>query len=91
LHNSPIGGHLGFLKTYHRIENDFFWEGIKADVQMFVLECVVFQHNKGETIKTLGLLQPLAIPSQYWEEVSMDFIIGLPRSKGNTFIVVVVD
>jgi hypothetical protein len=56
-----------------------------------VVECVVFQQNKGETIKTLGLLQPLAIPSQHWEEVSMDFITGLPKFEGNNVIMVVVD
>jgi hypothetical protein len=55
-----------------------------------VSECVVCQQNKGETIKT-GLLQPLAIPSQHWEEVSMDFITGLPKYEGNTVIMVVVD
>ena len=54
-------------------------------------ECLVCQQNKVETIKTLGLLQPLSIPSQCWEEISMDFIIGLPKSKGNTIIMVVID
>jgi hypothetical protein len=44
-----------------------------------------------ETIKTSGLLQPLSIPSQCWEEVSMDFIIGLPNSKGKSVIMVIVD
>jgi hypothetical protein len=38
-----------------------------------------------------GLLQPLAIPSQHWEEVSMDFITGLPKYEGNNVIMVVVD
>ncbi|KAH9318120.1 hypothetical protein KI387_019889, partial [Taxus chinensis] len=51
------------------------------DVQKFVAECMVCQQNKGETIKSLGLLQPLSIPSQRWEEVSMDFITGLPKSE----------
>ena len=54
-------------------------------------ECLVFQQNKVETIKTLGLLQPLSIPSQRWEEISMDFIIGLTKSKGKSVIIVVVD
>jgi hypothetical protein len=44
-----------------------------------------------ETIKTPGLLQPLSIPSQCWEEVSMDFITGLPKSKGKSVIMVIVD
>jgi hypothetical protein len=56
-----------------------------------VVECLVCQRNKGETIKTPGLLQPLVIPSQRWEEVSMDFITGLPKSKGHNLIMAVVD
>ena len=74
LHTSPVGGHSGFLKTYHRVKKDLFCDGLKTDVQRFVVESVVFQQNKVETIKTTGLLQPLSIPSQRWEEVSMDFI-----------------
>ena len=79
------------MKTCHSIKKHFFWEGLKIDVQKFVFECVVYQQNKGETIKTPGLLQPLAIPSQCWEEVSMDFITGLPKSKGRTVIMLLVD
>jgi hypothetical protein len=44
-----------------------------------------------ETIKTLGLLQPLSISSQRWEEVSMDFITGLPKSEGKSVNMVIVD
>ena len=79
------------MKTYHRIKKDFFWEGIKNTVQIFLYECLVCQQIKGETIKTLGLLQALAIPRQCWEEVSMDFITGLLKSKGKIVIMVVVD
>jgi hypothetical protein len=59
--------------------------------KIFVVECLVFQHNKGDIIKTPSLLQPLIIPSQCWEEVSMDFIIGIPKSEGNNGIMVEVD
>ena len=54
-------------------------------------ECLVFQQNKVETIKTPSLLQPLSIPIQCWEEISMDFIPGLPKSEGKSVIMVVVD
>eukprot|EP00253_Pinus_taeda_P033714 PITA_33714 len=57
LNTSPLGGHSGFLKTYHRVKKEFFWEGLKSDIQKFVAECLVCQQNKVETIKTLGLLQ----------------------------------
>jgi hypothetical protein len=60
LHTSPVGGHSGFLKTYDRVKKDFFWDGLKNDVQRFVAECLVCQQNKVETIKIVGLLQPLS-------------------------------
>jgi hypothetical protein len=91
LHTSLVGGHSGFLKTYHRVKKEFFGDGLKIDVQRFVEECLVCQQNKVETIKTQSLLQPLAIPSQRWKEVSMDFIIGLPKSEGKSDIMVIID
>ena len=46
LHTSPVGGHSGFLKTYHRVKKDFWGDGLKIDVQRFVAECLVCQQNK---------------------------------------------
>jgi hypothetical protein len=89
LHRSPIGGNSRFLKTYQNIKKDFLWEDIKFYVQKFVTKCVVFQQNKGDTIETPGLLQPLTIPIQHWEDVLVDFIIGLPKSRGKNVIMVV--
>ena len=91
MHTSPLGGHSGFLKTYHRVKKEFFWDGLKSDIEKFVAECLVCQQNKVETIKTPSLPHPLSIPSQPWEEISMDFITGLPKSKGKSVIMVVVD
>jgi hypothetical protein len=91
LHTSPLGAHSGFLKTYHRVKKEFFWYGLKSDIQKFVAKYLVCQQKKVKTIKTPGLLQPLAIPSQRWEEVSMDFITGLPNLEGKSIIMVVFD
>ena len=87
LHTSPLGGHSVFLKNYHRVKKEFFWDGLKSDIQKFVVKGMVFQQNKVETIKTLDLIQPLSIPSQGWEEISMDFITGLPKSEGKSVII----
>ena len=54
-------------------------------------ECLVCQQNKFETIKTPSILQPLSIPSQRWEEISVDFITILLKSEGKSVIMVVVD
>ena len=73
------------------MKKDFFWDGLKSDIQNFVVECLFFQQNKVETIKTPSLLQPLSIASQHWGDISMDFITGLPKYKGKSVIIVVVD
>jgi hypothetical protein len=49
------------------------------------------QRNKSENVMTLGLFHPLHIPKQKWEEISMDFIDGLPMSEGKEKVLVVVD
>jgi len=91
LHTSALGGHSIFLKTCHGVKKEFVWDGLESDIQNFVVECLVCQQNKVETIKMPCVLQPLSIPSQCWEEVSMDFIIGLPMSGGMRILMVVVD
>ena len=55
--------------------------GIKKYIQTFVRGCQVFQNNKGEIVNPPWLLQPLHIPSQIWEVISIDFIKNLQKSK----------
>lgn len=90
-HASPIGGYGGFLKTYKRISAELFWTGMKANVRKFVVACATCQQNKYNTLSPTGLLQPLAIPEAIWDDISMDFIEGLPKSHGFDTILVVVD
>ena len=90
-HSSPTGGHSGFLRTYRRLTANLYWIGIKKRIQEFVRECDTCQRKKYSASSPYGLLQPLPIPKQVWEEISMDFISGLPKSKGFDTIFVVVD
>ena len=90
-HNSPIGGHAGILKTFLKVSTSFYWPGLRSDVKQYVGKCLVCQQIKYPTSKVAGLLQPLPIPENIWEDISMDFITGLPVSKGVSVILVVVD
>ncbi|GKC68033.1 transposon Tf2-12 polyprotein [Tanacetum coccineum] len=90
-HASPEGGHFGFHKTLARVKGSFWWSGIKDGVKRFIHDCHVCQRFKTESCRPAGLLQPLPIPSRIWEDISMDFIEGLPPSNGFTTIMVVVD
>lgn len=52
----------------------------------YMSKCLTCQWSKGEHQRHAGLLQPLEIPEWKWDSVSMDFVMGLPktRSKNNT-------
>ena len=64
VHDSPLGGHSGFLKTLHRVQRDFYWPGMRSNVKKHVRECDVCQRLKYETCHVVGLLQPLLIPDK---------------------------
>jgi hypothetical protein len=90
-HSSIFGGHSGNSVTHRRIKKLFFWPHLKQFIADKVAQCPVCQISKTERVHYPGLLDPLNIPHSKWAEVSMDFIEGLPRSKGKDVILVVVD
>lgn len=60
-------------------------------VAKFIAAYLVCQQHKSETLSPDGLLQPLQLPSQVWSDLSMDFVVGLPKSVGKSVLLVVVD
>jgi hypothetical protein len=90
-HATPQAGHSGFYKTYRRIAANVYWVGMKNTIQNFVRSCDTCQRHKYLASSSGGLLQPLPIPNQIWEDLSIDFITGLPKAKGYDAILVVVD
>jgi hypothetical protein len=65
---------------------------MKIEIAKFIVECDICQCVKVEHQRPAGLLQPLSIPLWKWEEISMDFVQGLPTTPpGNDSIWVIVD
>lgn len=87
LHESAIGGHSGFPVTYARIKQLFYWPNMKTMIKDWVQSCVICHKAKPDRNKYPGLLQALPIPEHAWQMITM----GLPKSKGFTTIMVVVD
>jgi hypothetical protein len=79
------------LKTLHRAKTDWYWPGMKSDVQAYIRGCDTCQRIKHKTSKPAGLMQPLSIPPRPWHSNSMDFVKGLPNSKKQNVILVIVD
>jgi len=78
-------------KTLVRLRQDFYFPGDRVLVQDYVRSCDTCQRNKTPTTHPAGLLQPLAVPSQVWADISMDFVDGLPKVHGKSVILTVVD
>ncbi|KAI0529675.1 hypothetical protein KFK09_002229 [Dendrobium nobile] len=91
VHCGGLAAHIGRNNTYLQLQSKFFWPHLHRDVMRFVERCPVCQ-----TYKTGGNLQglylPLPTPETIWEDLSLDFVMGLPRTRrGHDSIVVVVD
>lgn len=90
-HGGGLMGHFGVLKTLDVLKEHFFWPHMKRDVERICSRCITCRKAKSK-VKPHGLYTPLPVPSEPWTDVSMDFILGLPRSrKGRDSIFVVVD
>ena len=78
-------------KTIKLVQRFYYWPKLVKHVNKYVEKCMVCIKVKGE-ISNVGLYQPLPIPNMPWDYVSMDFIVGFPRTnQGYDSIYVVVD
>jgi hypothetical protein len=92
LHDCPLAAHRGISKTTERVRRYFHWPTLIEDVQEYVRSCPACQRNKPSNQQPAGLLQPIPVPTQRWQQVTMDLITQLPASQqGNDSILVVVD
>ncbi|WVZ75902.1 hypothetical protein U9M48_023921 [Paspalum notatum var. saurae] len=91
-HDTAYSIHPGSTKMYYDLKERFWWPGMKRAVAEYVAVCDTCQRVKAEHQRPAGLLQPLKVPEWKWEEITMDFVVGLPRTqKGYNSIWVVVD
>ena len=91
-HDASVSGHVGVAKTLELLTRTYYWSGMHKDVKQYVTSCLPCQANKPSHQHPMGLLQPLPIPERRWQQVSMDLITQLPRTRqGHDAIVVFVD
>jgi hypothetical protein len=91
-HLSKLSMHPGSTKMYHDLKPLYWWTRMKREIAQYVAECDTCQRIKASHLKSAGALQPLSIPSWKWDDISMDFIVGLPNtSRHHDSIWVIVD
>ncbi|GJV52187.1 putative reverse transcriptase domain-containing protein [Tanacetum coccineum] len=91
-HKSRYSVHPGADKMYYDLRDMYWWPGMKRDIATYVSECLTCAKVKAEHQRPSGLLQQPEIPEWKWENITMDFITKLPRTRsGHDAIWVVVD
>lgn len=79
-HGGGLMGHFGVEKTLYVLKEHFYWPHMKRDVERICDRCITYRQSKSR-IQPHGLYTPLSIPNELWIDLSMDFVLGLPRSK----------
>jgi hypothetical protein len=91
-HLSKFSMHPESNKMYHDLRSLYWWTMMKREIAKYVSECDTCQRIKASHLKVVGTLKPLPIPSWKWEDLNMDFIVGLPNtSRHHDSIWVIVD
>jgi hypothetical protein len=90
-HRGGLMGHFGVKKIEDVLAAHFFLPKMRCDVEHYLSWCTTC--NKAMSrLNPHGIYMPLPIPSVSWEDISIDFVLGLPRTKrGRDSIFVVVD
>ncbi|KAL8411455.1 hypothetical protein RB596_000918 [Gaeumannomyces avenae] len=81
IHGQMANGHQGTTKTWKKLRQHHGFTGTRAQVQEAIKDCEECAKNKASRHRPYGLLQPLPAPSEAWQEVTMDFVVKLPKSK----------
>ena len=81
LHDIPFMAHPGINRTVSRVRTSFYWKGMASDIREFVEACPICQLEKADHTLAKGQLQSSKIPEAKYQEVSLDFIIDLPRTQ----------
>ena len=88
---SPMSGHLGINKTYHKIINHFYWPGLRSDVSKYCKTCHTCQ-MVGKPNQTIprAQLQPIPAFDEPFSRILIDCVGPLPRTKsGNEYLLTI--
>jgi transposase InsO family protein len=73
--------HLGANKTINYLRDHVWWKDLVSDTKSYCETCIMCKRSKPNNQKPYGLLNPLAIPSEPWESIGVDFVRPLPLSN----------
>jgi hypothetical protein len=90
-HDTPLAGHPRRSKTFDLLSRSYYWKTMRKQVDRYLRSCVECQKSQTSGHASFGVLLPLPGPKKPWEDISMDFVTGLPECEWVDAIWVVVD
>ncbi|GJU37145.1 putative reverse transcriptase domain-containing protein [Tanacetum coccineum] len=91
-HKSKYSIHPGSDKMYQDMKKLYWWPNMKANIATYVSKCLTCAKVKAEHQRPSGLLVQPDIPQWKWDNITMDFVMKLPKSsQGYDTIWVIVD
>ena len=80
-HDDPLQGHPGVSKTIELLGRGYAAPKLRARVEQYVRECIQCQRNKAARHAKYGQIQFAPVPESPWDDITMDFVVKLPKSK----------
>jgi hypothetical protein len=90
-HDIPLAGHPGRSKTFDLLTRRYYWKTMRKQVDRYVRRCAECQKSRTSRHASFRVLRPLPVPEKPSEDISMDFVTGLPECEGYDAIWVEVD
>ena len=91
-HNAPTAGHPGQDETLRKVQENYWWLGMKRWIKDYVKGCAICQQTKINThkqcIPTYHIPPTETLP---FKTIMMDLIIGLPARRGFNAILTIID
>ena len=85
-HSGGLAGNFGCDKTITMIQHSFNWPSLKRNVLNIVAQCRVCASAK-QVWKNSSLYTPLLVSTRPWDDVSMDFVLGLSPTVDNMLFI----
>jgi len=80
--DTALAEHPGRVKRFELLDRQYYWKEMRRQVNQYVWNCHSCQRSRTSRHVTFGVLRPLPVPEKPWEDISMDFVVGLPECEG---------
>ena len=90
VHEAPAGGHYGVGKMIGILSRQYWFPRMYQVLKRYLRNCHTCKRANYSREAYNGILNPLPVPERAWKDISLDFVTGLPMSKGKNAILVVI-